>query len=130
MKMLGMGHVGINAADFSKSIVFYRDILGLEELSTHKFDDFEMTMLKMPDGGWLELFDYGNRKHKAAKDDSAVGYRHFAFLVDDVEAWEKHLILNDVPIKMSSIVLEQLGTKAMLCTDPDGTEVELFELLK
>ena len=130
MKMFGMGHVGINAADYSKSISFYRDILGLEELSTHKFDDFEMTMLKMPDGGWLELFDYGKRKDQANQDESAVGYRHFAFLVDDVESWEKHLISNDVPIKMSSIVLEQLGTKAMLCSDPDGIEVEVFEMLK
>ena len=129
MKLKGIGHVGINAGDYSKSLVFYRDILGLEEIGKVEWPEFSITNLKAPDGTIVELFDYGFRKDKAQSDNSVVGYRHLAFLVEDVDAFETLLKDKDVPIKLHATVMEDLGIKGMLCLDPDGTEVELYEYL-
>lgn len=126
MKIKGMGHIAINAGNYAKSIVFYRDILGLQEESKVVWEEFSITNLRMPDGGLLELFDYGEREDKAQPDNSIVGYRHFAFLVDDVDAMEAYLIENGVPIKLHSASMPDLGIRGMLCTDPDGAEVEFY----
>jgi catechol 2,3-dioxygenase-like lactoylglutathione lyase family enzyme len=34
MNIIGMNHIAINARDFEKTLQFYRDILGFEELNT------------------------------------------------------------------------------------------------
>jgi len=129
MKIIGMGHVGINTGDFEKSLIFYRDILGCKVEKTFDWEAFRMTKLMLPDGGWLELFDYRKPNGRSAPKEAEVGYRHFAFLVDDVEKWEKHLLNHGVTVSSKTQSLEDLGTKGMLCLDPDGIEVELFEML-
>lgn len=130
MNIKGMGHIAVNSGDYSKSIVFYRDILGFKEESKVEWEEFSITNLRMPDGGLLELFDYGMRTDRAQQDNSVVGYRHFAFLVDDVDEVEAHLVANNVPIKMSADTMPDLGIRGMLCLDPDGTEVEFYHLLE
>ena len=130
MKMKGMGHIAINTGNFQESLKFYRDIMGLQEESTFEMEEFNLTNLRMPDGGLLELFDYGMRADRAQSDKSAVGYRHFAFLVEDVDAWHSKLIENGVEITMAPLEMPDLKIKGMLCLDPDGIEVELCEPLK
>ena len=88
-----------------------------------------MTTLELPDGGLIELYDYGYRTDRAQSVQSAVGYRHIAFLVDDVSAWAIYLSENGIKITVSPVIMEQIGTKGMLCLDPDGVEVELYEKL-
>lgn len=129
MRVNGMGHIAVNAGDFSKSIIFYRDILGMKEESRVDWEEFSITNLRMPDGGLLELFDYGMRTDRAESDNSVVGYRHFAFLVDDVDAFEAYLRSHNVPIKLEASSMPDLGIRGMLCLDPDGTEVEIYQPL-
>ncbi len=129
MQMKGIGHIGINTGDFKKSLHFYEDILGCGKIMLTDWEDNRMTTLKLPDGGRIELFDYGYRTQRAPKDNSSVGYRHIAFLVEDVPAWEAHLVQNGVEIRMPATELPEIGTRALLCLDPDGTEVELYEML-
>jgi len=129
MKINGMGHIAINAGNYKESLKFYRDILGLEEEETIDFGDFKITNLRMPDGGLLELFDYGDRNDRAQNDNSVVGYRHFAFLAEDLDAWQQKLITNGIEIRLAPTEMPDLGIKGMLFLDPDGTELELFELL-
>jgi len=128
--MKGMGHIAINTGNFQESLKFYRDILGLKEEFSVDWDEFKMTTLSMPDGGLLELFDYGMRKDRAQSDNSAVGYRHFAFLVEDLDGWHQKLVENGVEVPVEPLEMPDLGTKGMLCLDPDGTEVELYEPLQ
>jgi len=130
MKIRGMGHIAVNSGNFQESLKFYRDILGLIEESRIDCGEFSITNLRMPDGGILELFDYGARTGRAQSDNSAVGYRHFAFLAEDVDGWEKKLKENGVEISLAPVEMPDLGIKGMLCRDPDGTEVELYEPLK
>ncbi|MHB8277422.1 MAG: VOC family protein [Candidatus Humimicrobiaceae bacterium] len=130
MEIKGLGHIGINAGDFKKSLAFYQDILGCKKINLTNWSDNQMTTLQLPDGGLIELFDYGLRTERAESDNSVVGYRHIAFFVDNVDAWELYMIENGIEIKVSAVVMEQIGTKGMLCLDPDGTEIELYERLK
>ncbi len=128
MEIKGLGHIGINTGDFKKSLHFYQDILGCKKIMFTDWGDNQMTTLALPDGGLIELFDYGPRTQRAPEG-SAVGYRHMAFLVEDVSAWEAFLKQNGVEIIMPVTELSVIGTKALLCLDPDGTEVELYERL-
>jgi Lactoylglutathione lyase and related lyases len=130
MKLKGIGHVAINVTDFERSAAFYRDTLGLKQLETVQLDGFTITNFELPDGGLLEIMEYGPREGRATQDIAAVGYRHVALLADDLEKWEEYLRREGVPIRMSCCVMENLGIKGLLCEDPDGTEIELYELLK
>ena len=129
MKMIGMGHIAVNAGNYEKSLEFYRDILGLIVEDTTDWGDFQLTNLRMPDGGLLELFDYGPRDDRAESDESVVGYRHFAFAVEDVRAWHEKLIENGVEIQMAPLEMPELGIIGLLCRDPDGIVIELSEPL-
>lgn len=129
MKLKRMDHIGINCGNFSKSLKFYRDILGLKQQSTIKYPKFNITYIGLPDNSRIELFDYGIRKERTVSDDSRVGYRHIAFEADNVEAWEQHLRDNGIKISLSTTVMADLGVKVLLCEDPDGTIIEICKAL-
>ena len=129
MKIQQVGHIAINTGDFQKSFNFYSDLLGFKETFRVKWEEFSIINLEVPDGRVIELFDYGLRKERAQSDNSVVGYRHLAFQVDDVEEWEEFLQSKGIEIRLHATVMEDLGIKGMLCLDPDGTEVELYEPL-
>jgi len=129
MKIKGMGHIAINSGNYQESLKFYRDILGFIEESTVVWEEFSITNLRLPDGGLLELFDYGLRNDRAQSDNSAVGYRHFAFSVEGIEELHEKLKRYGVEIRLEPLEMPDLGIKGMLCLDPDGTEVEFCEPL-
>jgi glyoxylase I family protein len=129
MKLKRMEHIGINCGNFSESLKFYRDILGLKQQSTIKCPQFSITYIGLPDNSRIELFDYGIRKERAITDDSRVGYRHIAFEADNVEAWEQHLRENSIKITMPATVMADLGVQGLLCEDPDGTVIEICKAL-
>ena len=70
-EILGFFHGGITVKDLQKSLVFYRDGLGLnvkfEKLLNGpylrtvldlKFDAISVAFLEVPGGGFIELLDY------------------------------------------------------------------------
>ena len=124
-----MEHIGINTGNFKESLKFYRDILGLKQQATIKWPQFSITYLGLPDGGRVELFDYGMRSGRAETDDSRVGYRHIAFETDNVEAWEQHLKKNGIKIIMPTTDMVDLGVKGLLFEDPDGTMIEICKAI-
>ena len=129
MKLNRMEHIGINAGNFKESLKFYRDILGLKQQATIEWAEFSITFLELPDGGRVELFNYGIRSERAETDDSRVGYRHIAFEADNVEAWEQHLKKNGIKIIMPTKNMVDLGVKGLLFEDPDGTLIEICKTL-
>jgi glyoxylase I family protein len=129
MKLKRIEHIGINCGNFSESLKFYCDILGLKQLRTIKCPQFNITYIGLPDSSRIELFDYGMRKDRAETDDSRVGYRHIAFEADNLEAWEQHLRKNSIKIIMPVTEMADLGVKGLLCEDPDGTVVEICKTL-
>jgi len=122
-------HVSINVGNFNTSLIFYRDILGLKEQNTVKMPEYNITYLGLPDGGRIELIDYGMRQERVDTKNLPVGLGHIAFESDNLEVWEQHLKNNDVKIILPATDLIEVGVKVLVFEDPDGTILEIIKAL-
>jgi len=76
---MGFHHIGLKAADFQKSVAFYK-ALGLKEVVGWGEGEKEILMLDLGDGGRIELFASGGDEF------SENGkWIHFAVGVEDVQ---------------------------------------------
>lgn len=98
MNIIGMNHTAINARDFEKTLQFYRDILGFEELNTVVQDNLRAAFLKILGGGSMELFDNYGKTISKTIGELDNGVRHIAFTVKDIKKHEEILIKNGVKI--------------------------------
>lgn len=117
MILSGIHHVSLNVGDAERSLVFYRDILG-------------MTVLPRPDfafaGAWLDAGD-GRQVHliEAPKVPQDVG-QHVAFRVVDLDATIAHLRAAGCVIGDAAPV-GGTGIRQAFAFDPDGNRVEFTE---
>lgn len=117
MIVSGIHHVSLNVADAERSLVFYRDVLG-------------MTVLPRPDfafaGAWLDAGD-GRQVHliEAPNVPQDVG-QHVAFRVDDLDATIAHLRAAGCVIGDATPVGDT-GIRQAFAFDPDGNRVELTQ---
>jgi len=103
---------------------FYRDVLGLEEISSAQQD---------PSGQRLMWFALGNGQlhlNMAGKTDPPSS-RHFAVLVRDFDGLIRHLDANGVRMEECEPGrfwgLRPNGLKYAFCYDPVGNRIELME---
>jgi len=137
-----MNHVGISVSNIERTIAFYRDMFGMEEMTPvfpFSGPDFSeimgvedaqgrMTMLKKGNVR-LELFEFANPKPKAKDPNYPVadhGYTHFGFDVDDLDAVYDKLKAAGVPIHCPVKDFES-GIRAIYARDPDGYVFEAME---
>lgn len=146
MKLTRCHHHGFTVADIERSLVFYRDGLGLEvvrvsprrDLPSYDamlgYDDVALTvaLLRHPaDDFLLELIQYERPEGKMRPLENAfVGASHLAFEVEDVDALFAHLrglgfdsISEPVDIDRDGVVV----ARGVYALDPDGISVELFQ---
>ncbi len=90
MKTTQLNHVALHVADVAQSCGFYRDVLLLESLPRPAFD-FPGAWFRLGDDQELHLI--GDRTEPVHSHNRG---NHFALLVDDIDAWESHLIANQV----------------------------------
>jgi lactoylglutathione lyase len=112
-------HININVADLEKSLAFYKEALGLNEIRRHEASDgsfilvyignskspisIELTWLRDKEGG----YDLGDNE------------THIAFKVDNYEeAYEHHK-------KMGCICYENKAMGIYFIEDPDGYWLEV-----
>ena len=116
-------HTRYRVADLEKSISFYKDVLGLEEVRRHKSPrGSELVFLKAPQSEELvEICCY------PASGPVVMGpdLTHLAFEVDDIAAFAKHaeakgFPLSDGPTQSAS------GWFAFIDA-PEGYEIELIQ---
>jgi lactoylglutathione lyase len=127
LKISHIDHVSINVTDIKKSLDFYGRILGLQQQQTVDCGDFEIIYFALPDGSRLELFDYHGRNQATPREESEVGLRHIAFLVEDVAAHEELLRAAGVRITLPTCDLPNLGARVLLMLDPNGVTLEFCE---
>lgn len=134
-------HVGISVIDIDRSIAFYRDLLGLDQLcDVFPFggEHFEAIMDIPGVGGrmcmmgrdslQLELFEFIGGKAKDPEHPvSDRGFSHFGITVDDVDAVYEKLRAADVRIHSPVITFMGGSMKAIYCRDPDGNVFEVME---
>ena len=141
----GFFHGGITVSDMDRSLVFYRDGLGLEQefdrildgayLKTVldlPFEHIRAVYLRIPGGGFVELLEYvGIERLPARSRPCDYGAGHLCLYVDDVEAMHARLVSMGFSARSEAVVDidagPNAGARSCYMTDPDGYAVELFQ---
>ena len=136
-------HIGIVVTDIEKSLQFYRDLLGLkikslvdeegkflDNILAHENVKNRVAKRYAKNGNArVELIDsksYGNKKDR---DFFTIGASHFALTVDDLDETYDYLIKNGVKFTASPQLTPDGFAKVTFCEDPDGTPIELVEVI-
>jgi len=137
-------HVGIVVTDLERSLEFYIKNLGfivskrMDESGAFidkilGFDNLTVTTVKMTlqDGQMVELLDFNaHKKEKIEKCINDIGPTHLAFTVDDLEEVYSNFTCNGVEFISSPEVSSDGYAKVAFCRAPEGTYIELVQLLK
>ena len=138
-------HTGLQVADLARSVAFYRDILGFEEVFSwnpqapyvselvgYPDVDLHAAILRPPNSEvFLELLEYRNVERTPVDTRTAnPGTAHIAFFVDDLDALYADLRARGVASvspPVSPTIGPNKGGRAVYMIDPDGIRVELIQ---
>lgn len=128
-----LAHTMIRVGDLERSLAFYRDALGLQELRREEFPEAKFTLVFLGFGDErthtvIEL----THNHGVSRYDHGTAFGHIAFTVADIHAAAARLE------QMGVRVLRPPGPMAHAATngrrdviafieDPDGYRIELIE---
>ena len=137
-------HAGIVISNLDRALYFYRDLLGLkivkEADETGKFidaitglDEVTVRTIKMlgDDGNMVELLYFKSHLEEARERPfPEIGASHVAFTVENLDY--EYNRLKDAGVKFNCLpkVSPDGYAKVTFCRDPDGTLIELVEVLK
>jgi len=117
-------HTRYRVQDLEKTVVFYRDVLGLEEVSRKTSGrGSQLVFFKVPGHDYLfEICKFDESGPVSVGPDLT----HLAFEVDDLDAFARHAEklgypLSDGPHKSSS------GSVLAFIDAPEGYEIELIQ---
>ena len=117
-------HTRYRVNDIERTVKFYREVLGLEEVKRHKSPrGSELAFLKAPQSEELiEICHLPDSESVKVQPDLT----HLAFEVDSLAGFEKHLAkhglkFSDGPVTTST------GTTFAFVDGPEGYEFELIE---
>lgn len=146
MTIVGAWHTGFQVADLDRSLHFYRDLLGLEEiwrrvvredyigtLVGYPGLELHQVLLRIPGTDHcLELLDYRNVERAPVDTRTAnPGTAHICLIVEDLTALYERLLAEGVEF-MSPPISPTTGPNtgllvAYMC-DWDGIRIELLQL--
>lgn len=120
-------HIAIICSDYQRSKTFYADILGFKiirevyrkERQSYKLD------LALNNTYVIELFSFPDPPKRVSRPE-ALGLRHLAFEVEDVQTVIKDLALKNIsaePIRID----EYTGKQFTFIEDPDGLPIEFYQ---
>jgi catechol 2,3-dioxygenase-like lactoylglutathione lyase family enzyme len=107
--------------DLERACKFYGEVMGFEEVIDVGF----AKVYKVAENAHIGLVDGKRGSLKPSKDKPVM----ITVIVDDVDAWHRHLIENDVEIDQPPKEPPYLRMKTLLFRDPEGYVVEILEFL-
>jgi catechol 2,3-dioxygenase-like lactoylglutathione lyase family enzyme len=128
MQLTGLHHLTLICADASRSIAFYRDVLGLGVIRDGPSDDDPDTRhvwfgaADASTGQLISIMEYPDLPEGVTGRGST---HHFALAVDsseELDAWKDYLGEKDVEC---SDIFERTGFRSLYVRDPDGHVVEI-----
>jgi lactoylglutathione lyase len=142
----GVDHFGATVSDIERSLAFWRDLLGLEEVGRGVIewphidrlvglDDtkLEWVELRVPGGTRVELMQYHRPTGEPVPggQENDPGRSHLSLLVDDLDAVMKELRAAGVRSRTEGPVDMERGAytggKGAYVFDPDGVQIELIQ---
>jgi glyoxylase I family protein len=143
MSVQRLSHIGICVADLERSVRFYRDILGFEELSRLHVKGPEPERLLniaggelqavylQRDGTRIELLYYpvaGHQSNDTPRPMNKLGLTHLSLRVADLDAVVATIVQGGgVNLPETRVDNAAWGSKAVFVTDPDGLRIELIQ---
>ncbi len=143
--MTRLRHVGIVVRDLERSLAFYRDLLGLSVVrAMDEQGPFLDAILGMTgarvrtvklanaaDAAQVELLAFAEPAPEisAAPSLVRVGPTHLAVTVDRLDELYRRMRAAGVSFTTEPRVSPDGGAKVTFCRDPDGTALELVEVL-
>ena len=141
----GIHHVEMVVKDLERSIVFYRDLMGLEVMSRHAETEVDSQAMGLAGeevrlkwaflragNDLLELHQYLSPVGKPlSRRNCDVGPGHVTFEVADIEKLHRTLVQKGVRFNREPQWIEEGRTKGarwVYMQDPDGITVELYQL--
>ena len=124
MKVRKLLHTRYRVNDLEKTVKFYKDVLGLEEVRRHKSPrGSELAFLKTPQSEELiEICYYPGSGAVQVQPDLT----HLAFEVDSLAEFEKHLAQFGVKYADAPVIKSDGGGFAFIDA-PEGYEIELIQ---
>jgi glyoxylase I family protein len=125
--LLGVHHVAIIASNYPASKHFYTQVLGctlLEEVYREERQSFKAD-LAVNGVYQIELFSFPAWAPRPSRPE-ALGLRHLAFAVANVQEWYAYLtslVTYIEPIRTD----EHTGKQFFFIQDPDGLPIEFYE---
>lgn len=125
MKVRKLLHTRYRLNDLEKSVKFYKDILGLEEIRRHKSPrGSELVFLKAEGSDeTVELCSFPNSGPVVVQPDLT----HLAFEVESLEAFGRHLAAHGLTYSDGPTMKENGGGFAFIDA-PEGYEIELIQI--
>ena len=137
-------HIGIVVNNMENSLKFYRDLLGLKiirDMDEHgnyidnmlSLDNVQVRTVKMSaDIGntLIELLYFKSHTDDEIRNFYTIGASHVALTVDNLDSLYKHLSANNIRFNAPPQKSPDGLVKVTFCNDPDGTPVELVEIIK
>jgi len=112
-------HNNLNVLDLQKSLTFYKEALGLEELRRHEAKDGSFTLVYLGDGRTTHLLELTWLRDRTAPYDLGDNEIHLAFKVDDfAAALAKHK-------EMGVVCFENAAMGIYFIEDPDRYWLEI-----
>jgi catechol 2,3-dioxygenase-like lactoylglutathione lyase family enzyme len=142
----GVHHTSYSVRDMSRSLAFYRDLLGFKVVNERPAvtDTYFRTIIGFPDAvvyavllelpgktHYLELLEY---KHPRGTPQNMTpnnpNSSHVCYLVDDLPPLYERLVAAGIEFISPPIELDagpNAGGRAVYMKDPDGVVIELFQ---
>jgi lactoylglutathione lyase len=142
---LSFSHLGICVSDLERSVRFYCDGLGFEQVASHQVGqefaalmeiedvDLQSRMLRR-DGVTIELLSYtapGHIGEGERRPMNQLGLTHLSLRVDDVDGVAATIEgLGGAVVRGTRTTLDMPGVHLdfLYCTDPDGVRIELMRI--
>ena len=125
-----IAHVALKVKDLDRSLDFYVNKLGFEEMMRLPKPDGSpgvwLVYLRITDDQYLELFPGGVGDR--APDRDAVAVNHVCLGVDDIDGILAQLKAIGIPLTAEKKMAADLNWQAWI-EDPDGNRIELMQLM-
>ena len=142
----GVRHIGITVTNMERSLVFYRDLLGLTiERNMNESGQYINNMLSMKDVSvntvkmsasdkgptLIELLEFKSHPQKSKNnfDVSKIGTSHVALTVNDLDQMYSKLTAVGVKFNAPPQYSPDGYAKVTFCHDPDNIPIELVQVL-
>ena len=125
--LTGIGHVALKVADINRSLAFYRDRLGFQEMMHLDRDDGSLWLvyLRITDTQFLELFPGGKGEEAPRLDRTAIN--HFCLETADLDATANALRAAGITLTVEpKMGLD--GNRQCWIADPDGNRIEFMQM--